>query len=59
LPVTPSFVAEKKQSPPRFPIADKEVVYQGEPVAVVLGETKYQASDAANLVDVEYEQLPQ
>ena len=43
MPVTPSFVAEKKQSPARFPIAEKEVVYQGEPVAVVLAETKYQA----------------
>jgi carbon-monoxide dehydrogenase large subunit len=58
MPVTPSFVAEKKQSPPRFPIAEKEVVYQGEPVAVVLAETKYQASDASNLIEVEYEQLP-
>ena|SRR5437870_4108601 len=26
MPVTPSFVAEKKHNPPRFPIADKEVV---------------------------------
>lgn len=58
MPVTPSFVAEKKQVPPRFPIADNEVVYQGEPVAVVLAETKYQAADAANLVDVDYEVLP-
>jgi carbon-monoxide dehydrogenase large subunit len=58
MPVTPSFVAEKKQVPPRFPIAENEVVYQGEPVAVVLAETKYQASDAANLVEVDYEVLP-
>src|SRR5712671_5547219 len=58
MPVTPSFVAEKKQSPARFPIADKEVVYQGEPVAVVLAETKYQASDASSLIEVDYEQLP-
>jgi aerobic carbon-monoxide dehydrogenase large subunit len=58
MPVTPSFVAEKKQSPARFPIVDKEVVYQGEPVAVVLAETKYQASDASSLVEVEYETLP-
>ncbi len=58
MPVTPSFVAEKKQVPPRFPIAEKEVVYQGEPVAVVLAETKYQAADAANLVEVDYEVLP-
>jgi carbon-monoxide dehydrogenase large subunit len=57
MPVTPSFVPEKKQIPPHFPIADKEVVYQGEPVAVVLAETKYGAADAANLIDVEYEQL--
>jgi carbon-monoxide dehydrogenase large subunit len=58
MPVTPSFVAEKKQVPPRFPIADKEAVYQGEPVAIVLSETRYGAVDAANLVDVDYEQLP-
>src|SRR5436309_2091415 len=58
MPVTPSFVAEKKQVPPRFPIAENEVVYQGEPVAVVLAETKYQAADAANLVEVDYEVLP-
>jgi len=58
MPVTPSFVADKKQVPPRFPIAEKEVVYQGEPVAVVLAETKYQAADAANLVEVDYEVLP-
>ena len=58
IPVTPSFVAEKNQIPPHFPIADKEVVYQGEPVAVVLAESKYGAADAANLIDVDYEQLP-
>src|SRR5712691_7432145 len=58
MPAAPAFVADKKQVPPRFPIADKEVVYQGEPVAVVLADTKYQAADAGNLVDVDYEQLP-
>src|SRR5713226_10186138 len=58
MPAAPAFVADKKQIPPRFPIAEKEVVYQGEPVAVVLADTKYQAADAASLVDVDYEQLP-
>jgi aerobic carbon-monoxide dehydrogenase large subunit len=58
MPAAPAFVAEKKQVPPRYPIAEKEVVYQGEPVAVVLAETKYQAADASNLVDVDYEPLP-
>ena len=58
MPTVPAFVAEKHQIPPRFPIAEKEAVYQGEPVAIVLAETKYQSSDAANLVDVDYEVLP-
>jgi carbon-monoxide dehydrogenase large subunit len=58
LPVSASFVAEKKQSPNQFPIAHDEVVYQGEPVAVVLAEERYQAADAAALVEVEYDQLP-
>src|SRR5205807_1234661 len=36
----------------------KAVVYQAEPVAVVLAETNYHASDAGNMLDVDYEQLP-
>ena len=58
LPVAPTFVAEKKQSPNQFPIAHDEVVYQGEPVAVVLADERYQAFDAAAMVDVEYAALP-
>ena len=58
IPVSASFVAEKKQSPNQFPIAATEAVYQGEPVAVVLTESRYGAQDAAALVHVEYEPLP-
>ena len=58
IPVTASFVAEKKQVPNQFPIAHDEVVYQGEPVAVVLADERYQAADAAALVDIEYDALP-
>src|SRR5438309_3896727 len=58
MPVAPAFVAEKKQVPDRFPIADDEVCYQGEPVAVVIAETRYQAADAAALVEVDWEPLP-
>src|SRR3977135_1200877 len=58
MPAAPAFVADKKQIPPRFPIADKEVAYQGEPVAVVLTDAKYQGTDAANLIEVDYEVLP-
>src|SRR5207245_8069002 len=39
-PAAPAFVAEKKYIPERFPIAEKEVCYQGEIVAVVLADTK-------------------
>ncbi|HUY73169.1 MAG TPA: xanthine dehydrogenase family protein molybdopterin-binding subunit [Candidatus Dormibacteraeota bacterium] len=58
MPAAPAFVADKKQVPPRFPIAEKEVAYQGEPVAVVIAESKGKAADAANLIDVDYEVLP-
>ncbi len=57
MPVTPSFVADKRQVPERFPIADREVVYQGEPVAVVVALSRTAAADAAELVDVDYEPL--
>ncbi len=58
LPVSASFVAEKKQVPNQFPIAHDEVVYQGEAVAVVIADERYQAADAASLVQVDYEPLP-
>ncbi|MBO0688114.1 MAG: xanthine dehydrogenase family protein molybdopterin-binding subunit [Candidatus Dormibacteraeota bacterium] len=58
LPVLPTFVPEKKQVPEQFPVATGEVVYEGEPVAVVLAEDRYLASDGAALVEVGYEPLP-
>src|SRR2546423_11367792 len=57
-PAAPAFVAEKKYIPERFPIAEKEVCYQGEIVAAMLAESKGQAVDAADLIQVEYEELP-
>ncbi|TMC93849.1 MAG: xanthine dehydrogenase family protein molybdopterin-binding subunit [Chloroflexi bacterium] len=57
-PVAPVFAPDKKANPPRYPIAREEVCYQGEPVAVVVAEQRYQAADAAQLVDVEYDPLP-
>src|SRR5437870_6497804 len=53
LPALPVFVAVKKYVPEHFPIAERETCYQGEIVAVVVAETKAQAADAADLVDVE------
>ena len=57
-PVAPAFVAEKKTVPDRPPLPLEEAVYQGQPVAMVIAEEKYQASDAAALVHVDYEPLP-
>jgi CO/xanthine dehydrogenase Mo-binding subunit len=39
------------------PLARQEVVYAGQPVALVVAETEAQAEDAAGLVDVELEPL--
>src|SRR5919205_3948703 len=57
-PVAPAFVPEKHTVPERFPIADQEVVFQGEPVAVVVAESRKLATDGADAVEVEYEPLP-
>ncbi|MGI9149778.1 MAG: xanthine dehydrogenase family protein molybdopterin-binding subunit [Chloroflexota bacterium] len=57
-PVAPAFVAEKKTVPERFPLADQEVAFQGEPVAVVFAENRKLAVDAAEAVEVDYEALP-
>src|SRR5207253_6325078 len=57
-PVAPAFVAEKRTVPQRFPIADEEAVFQGEPVAVVIADNRKLAADGAQAVEVEYEPLP-
>jgi carbon-monoxide dehydrogenase large subunit len=41
-----------------FALADREVSYVGEPVAIVLAENRYLAEDAAARVVVEYDVLP-
>lgn len=44
--------------PNRYPLAFGEVNHVGEAVAIVLAEDPYTATDAAELVEVEYERLP-
>ncbi len=41
-----------------YPMAVDKVVFQGEPIAAVVAETRLAAEDAAELVEVEYEPLP-
>ncbi|HWE55472.1 MAG TPA: xanthine dehydrogenase family protein molybdopterin-binding subunit [Acidimicrobiales bacterium] len=43
---------------PRPPLAEGEVRFVGDPVAVVIARNRYVAEDAADLVDVEFEPLP-
>src|SRR5262249_20869211 len=40
-----------------YPMAIEKVLYQGEPVAAVVAETRMAAEDAAELVEVDYESL--
>jgi carbon-monoxide dehydrogenase large subunit len=40
------------------PLADGVVRYSGEPVAVVIADSRYRAEDAADLLHIEYEPLP-
>ena len=43
---------------PRPPLAEGEVKFVGDPVAIVVAESRYIAEDAVELVDVDYEPLP-
>ncbi len=52
-PITPDQVA-----PPHPPVAVDRVSFAGEIVAVVVARTPAEARDAAELVDVDYEELP-
>ncbi len=47
-------------SPPvvQYPIARGKVRHVGEPIAVVVAESRYVAEDALDLIDVEYDPLP-
>jgi carbon-monoxide dehydrogenase large subunit len=46
------------QVPPRYGLAHERVRFVGEPVAIVVAETEHIAQDAAELVEIAYEDLP-
>ena len=50
-------VGPRSPETPRPPLADTEVRFVGDPVALVIADTLYAAEDAAELVDVDYEAL--
>ena len=43
---------------PRPPLAEREARFVGDPVALVVAESRYVAEDAVDLVEVDYEPLP-
>jgi carbon-monoxide dehydrogenase large subunit len=51
-------IGPRSPETPRPPLADGEVRFVGDPVALVVAESLYLAEDAAELVDVDYEPLP-
>ena len=54
----PNADGAKPDLTPRRPLAHEAVRYVGEAVVAVVAESRAQAQDAAELVEVEYEQLP-
>jgi carbon-monoxide dehydrogenase large subunit len=50
-------VTEDIKMPPHYPLAAQEARFQGDGVAVVIAESRALATDAAELVEVEYEPL--
>ncbi len=44
--------------PAVYALAEGDVCFVGDPVAIVVAESRYLAEDAVELIDVEYEELP-
>jgi carbon-monoxide dehydrogenase large subunit len=51
-------VTDDINNPPHWPLAKDKARYQGDGVAVVVAETRAQAVDGAEVVEVDYEALP-
>ncbi|HLW27743.1 MAG TPA: xanthine dehydrogenase family protein molybdopterin-binding subunit [Kiloniellales bacterium] len=49
---------EPHKAPPHYPLARDKVRYVGDHIAMVVAETRAQARDAVDLIDVDYEELP-
>ena len=56
--IKPNWVVGKSIVPPHRPLASDRVRYLGEPVAFVVADTREQAIDALEAVNVDYEPLP-
>ncbi|HEX3788040.1 MAG TPA: xanthine dehydrogenase family protein molybdopterin-binding subunit [Pseudonocardiaceae bacterium] len=57
-PLAPKVLHPELKDFPRLPMPPVEVHYVGEPVAVVIADSRYVAEDALELIDVDYDVLP-
>ncbi|MFI5590178.1 xanthine dehydrogenase family protein molybdopterin-binding subunit [Amycolatopsis sp. NPDC051758] len=57
-PLAPKVLHPQLRDYPRLPMPPEELHYVGEPLAVVIAESRYVAEDALELIDVDYEVLP-
>jgi carbon-monoxide dehydrogenase large subunit len=57
-PLAPKVLHPQLKDFPRLPMPPEEFHYVGEPVAVVIADSRYIAEDALELIEVDYEVLP-
>ncbi|WP_213454349.1 xanthine dehydrogenase family protein molybdopterin-binding subunit [Rhizomonospora bruguierae] len=57
-PIPPKVSNPLLRDMPRYPLPPERVHFVGEPVAVVVAESRYVAEDAVELIEVDYEVLP-
>jgi aerobic carbon-monoxide dehydrogenase large subunit len=43
---------------PMFPLADADVRFVGDPIVLIIAESRYLAEDAAELIEIDYDRLP-
>ncbi|HSG77293.1 MAG TPA: xanthine dehydrogenase family protein molybdopterin-binding subunit [Burkholderiales bacterium] len=61
IPVSPLFKrpgGQPMSAPPRTPLAGERALYVGQGVVAIVAQTRVQAQDAAELVEIDYEDLP-
>jgi carbon-monoxide dehydrogenase large subunit len=58
VPSMPGVPVDPEKAPAHPPLATEKVRHVGDPIAVVIAETRYQARDAAEAIEVEYDPLP-
>lgn len=46
------------KSQPQYPLAMEKATWQGEPIVAVVAESRAEAEDALELLDIDYEELP-